>query len=101
MDAETARHAILNGAKFIVSPNFNPSNATLCNRYSISYFPGCMTITECVTALEAGCDIIKLFLASQYEPSFIKAIKGPLLNIHIMPKGGIGIHNMNDWVVTP
>ena len=56
-----------------------------------------MTITECVTALEAGCDIVKLFPASQYEPSFIKAIQGPLPNIHIMPTGGIGIHNMNDF----
>lgn len=98
LDAETARHAILNGAKFIVSPNFNPSIATLCNRYSIPYFPGCMTITECVTALEAGCDIVKLFPASQYEPSFLKAVQGPLPNIQIMPTGGIGIHNMNDWL---
>ena len=98
LDSETARHAILNGAKFIVSPNFNSAIATLCNRYSTPYFPGCMTITECVNALESGCDILKIFPASQVEPSFIKAIQGPLPNVQMMPTGGINMNNMNDWL---
>lgn len=98
LDTETARHAILNGAKFIVSPSFNPAIATICNRYSIAYLPGCMTIKEIVAALDGGSDIIKLFPANQFEPSFIKSIKGPLPNVTIMPTGGVGLENMNEWL---
>ena len=98
LDEETARHAILNGAKFVVSPSYNGAIAKLCNRYSIPYLPGCMTITEMVTALEGGSDIIKLFPGNQFEPSFIKTVKGPLPNITIMPTGGVGLANMNEWL---
>ena len=98
LDAETARHAILNGAKFVVSPSFNTEIAAICNRYSIPYLPGCMTIKEIVAALEGGSDIVKLFPANQFEPSFIKSVKGPLPNVTIMPTGGVGLENMNDWL---
>ena len=98
LDAETARHAILNGAKFIVSPSYNGDIAIICNRYSVPYLPGCLTIKEMVTALEGGSDIIKLFPASQFEPSFIKSVKGPLPNVTIMPTGGVGLANMHEWL---
>ncbi len=98
LDPETARHAILAGAKFIVSPHLNKEVATVCNRYSIPYLPGCMTIREMVTALEAGCDVLKLFPANNFEPSFIKSVQGPLPNVQIMPTGGINLDNMQDWI---
>lgn len=98
LDSETARHAILAGAKFIVSPHFNPDVAVVCNRYSIPYYPGCMTISEMVMALEAGCDVLKLFPANNFEPSFINAVNGPLPQVKIMPTGGINLDNMNDWL---
>jgi 2-dehydro-3-deoxyphosphogluconate aldolase / (4S)-4-hydroxy-2-oxoglutarate aldolase len=98
LDSETARHAILAGAAFIVSPHFNPEIATVCNRYSIPYLPGCMSIKEMVTALEHGCDILKLFPAGHFNPSFISSVKGPLPNVQIMPTGGINQENMKDWL---
>lgn len=98
LDAETARHAILHGAKFVVSPSFSPEIATLCNRYSIPYLPGCMTIKEMVHALESGCDLVKLFPANHFTPSFIKSVNGPLPNVEIMPTGGIDANNMCDWL---
>ena len=36
LDAETARAAILAGARFIVSPAFSESTVRLCNRYGIA-----------------------------------------------------------------
>ena len=98
LDSETARHAILNGAKFIVSPSFNDSIAKTCNRYTVPYFPGCMTIKEMVTALEAGCDVLKLFPADQFNPSFIRSVKGPLPQVELMPTGGINADNMKEWL---
>jgi len=60
--------------------------------------PGCMTITEMVTAMESGCDIIKMFPGSAFGPSFIKAVKAPLPQINIMPTGGVSIENVDQWI---
>ncbi|MFD1864389.1 bifunctional 2-keto-4-hydroxyglutarate aldolase/2-keto-3-deoxy-6-phosphogluconate aldolase [Planococcus chinensis] len=98
LDAETARHALLHGAKFVVSPHFDAEIAVMCNRYNVPYLPGCMTIKEMVQASEAGCDILKLFPANGFEPSFIGSVNGPLPNVRIMPTGGININNMNAWL---
>ncbi|MEH6946645.1 bifunctional 2-keto-4-hydroxyglutarate aldolase/2-keto-3-deoxy-6-phosphogluconate aldolase [Bacillus sp. JJ634] len=98
LDSETARHAILAGARFIVSPYFAENVAVLCNRYGIPYMPGCMTIREMAMALEAGCDVLKLFPANHFEPSFIKSVNGPLPNVRIMPTGGINLDNMKEWL---
>ncbi|AXI28776.1 bifunctional 2-keto-4-hydroxyglutarate aldolase/2-keto-3-deoxy-6-phosphogluconate aldolase [Priestia megaterium] len=98
LDSETARHAILNGAKFIVSTHFVEDVAKLCNRYGIPYMPGCMSIREMASALELGCDILKLFPAGHFDPSFIKAVNGPLPNVKIMPTGGINLNNIEEWL---
>lgn len=98
LDPQTARHAILHGAKFIVGPHLNEEVAKICNRYTIPYFPGCMTIQEIVSALECGCELIKLFPANHFNPSFIKSVKGPLPHVKIMPTGGINADNINQWL---
>ncbi|MBI9015586.1 MAG: bifunctional 2-keto-4-hydroxyglutarate aldolase/2-keto-3-deoxy-6-phosphogluconate aldolase [Clostridiales bacterium] len=97
MDSETARIAILNGAKYIVSPHFDEAIAKCCNRYSVPYMAGCMTIKEIVTAMEAGVDIVKLFPGSAFGPNYIKAVKGPIPNVNIMPTGGVSIDNVDEW----
>lgn len=98
LDAETARTAILAGAEYIVSPGFDLESAKLCNRYQVPYMPGCMTITEMIHAMEAGCDIIKLFPGSLPGPSYVKAVKGPLPQINIMPTGGVNLNNVGEWI---
>lgn len=98
LDSETARLAILNGSKYIVSPHFEESIAKCCNRYSIPYMPGCLTIKEIVSALEYGVDIIKLFPGSAFGSGFIKSIKGPLPHVNIMPTGGVDIDNVDLWI---
>ncbi|MBQ8338507.1 MAG: bifunctional 2-keto-4-hydroxyglutarate aldolase/2-keto-3-deoxy-6-phosphogluconate aldolase, partial [Oscillospiraceae bacterium] len=89
LDSETARIAILSGANYIVSPGFNLASAKLCGRYQVPYMPGCMTITEVITAMEAGADICKIFPADLFGPTIIKDIKGPLPQAKLMPTGGV------------
>lgn len=98
LDSETARIAILAGARYIVSPSFDESTAKLCNRYQIPYMPGCMTITEMVKAMEAGADIIKVFPGSAFGPGFIKAVKGPIPQAVLMPTGGVDLDNAGEWI---
>lgn len=98
LDSETARIAILSGANYVVSPSFNLECAKLCNRYRVPYIPGCMTITEVITAMEAGADIIKIFPADLFGPKIIKDIKGPLPQAKMMPTGGVDVSNVDQWI---
>lgn len=98
LDSETARIAIMAGAKYIVSPGFDIETAKLCNRYQVAYMPGCMTISEMIKAMESGADIIKLFPGNAYGPSFIKSIKAPLPQINVMPTGGVSLENIDQWI---
>ncbi len=98
LDVQTARIAILAGAMFIVSPAFDTETASLCNLYKVPYLPGCMTINDVTNVLRAGTDIVKLFPGQMYDPSFIKAIKGPIPQVDVMPTGGVTLHNMNEWL---
>ncbi|GIN63391.1 bifunctional 2-keto-4-hydroxyglutarate aldolase/2-keto-3-deoxy-6-phosphogluconate aldolase [Robertmurraya siralis] len=98
LDATTARIAILAGAKYIVSPNFDEETAKLCNLYQIPYMPGCMTITEMKKALMAGVDIVKLFPGDTFGPDFVKAVKAPLPQVNIMPTGGVSLENIDQWI---
>ena len=43
----------------------------LCNRYSVAYMPGVQTFTEIVTAMDYGCDVVKLFPASAVGIGFM------------------------------
>lgn len=97
VDEITARLAILNGAKFIVSPAFDKDVAMICNKYQIPYMPGCITPTEVLEALSYGVDVVKLFPGSLTGPSYIKAIHGPIPYVNIMPTGGVSLENLEEW----
>lgn len=98
LDSETARIAILAGANYVVSPGFNAEACKLCNRYRVPYMPGCMTITEVLTAMEAGADVVKIFPADLFGPTIIKDIKGPLPHAKMMPTGGVDVNNVDQWI---
>ncbi len=98
LDAETARAAMLAGAEFFVSPSFNPEMVRLCNRYRKISMPGCITVTEIVTALESGADVIKLFPGSAFGPAIVKALKGPLPQAEFIPTGGVSLENVHEWI---
>lgn len=98
LDAKTAQLAIDAGATYIVSPGFDLETAELCKRLNVPYMPGCLTITEMLTALKAGVEVVKLFPGSAFGPSYVKAVKGPLPHIKIMPTGGVSLDNVHEWI---
>nr|WP_132283351.1 bifunctional 2-keto-4-hydroxyglutarate aldolase/2-keto-3-deoxy-6-phosphogluconate aldolase [Natranaerovirga hydrolytica] len=98
LDSETARIAILAGSEYIVSPGFDLETAKLCNKYQVPYMPGCITITEILTAMEAGADVIKIFPGNMVGPGYIKAVKGPLPQSVLMPTGGVSLDNVDQWI---
>ncbi len=97
LDPETARAAILAGAQFIFSPCFSEETVRLCNRYAVAVVPGVFSPTEAVKALEIGANFVKLFPGDVATPTGLKAIKGPLPQLQIMPTGGVSLANVEDW----
>ena len=97
--SETARHAILNGAEFIIAPNYDEGVAKMCNRYQIPYAPGCTSLTEAVNGLTAGAAFIKAFPISDfYGPKLVKVFKTPIPDMPILASGGINLDNLSQWL---
>ncbi len=91
LDPETARAALLAGAEYIVAPTVNLDVIRLCRRYDKVIMPGAFTPTEVVSAWEAGADVVKVFPADIGGPPFLKALRGPLPQVRLMPTGGVDL----------
>ncbi|MCG8550563.1 MAG: bifunctional 4-hydroxy-2-oxoglutarate aldolase/2-dehydro-3-deoxy-phosphogluconate aldolase [Desulfobacterales bacterium] len=99
LDAETARMAILAGAQFIVAPTIDSETVKVCHRYAKPVIPGAMTPTEILKAWECGSDVVKLFPADLIGgPEFIKAVKGPLDAVELMPSGGVTMETAEGYI---
>jgi 2-dehydro-3-deoxyphosphogluconate aldolase/(4S)-4-hydroxy-2-oxoglutarate aldolase len=98
LDADTARHVILAGAKFVVGPVFRRDVITMAHRYDVAVMPGCFTPTEILDAWESGADVIKVFPATALGPGFFKDVRGPLPQVRMMPTGGVSKDNAGDWI---
>lgn len=98
LDAETARAAILSGARFVVAPTLDIQMIETCRRYGVLVFPGAHTPTEILRAWQAGADMVKVFPACVGGPKFIKAVKAPLPQVDLVPVGGVGIDNVADFI---
>jgi len=92
LDPETARAAILAGAKFILSPIVDAKTIKMARTYGVVNIPGAYTATEIVQAYKTGGDIIKVFPAT--SPDYIKNILGPLPHIPLLPTGGVNLENI-------
>lgn len=98
LDPETARAAILAGAQFIVGPSLNPDVIRLAHRYDKPVMPGGFTPTEIVTAYELGADMVKVFPCSVGGVELIKALKGPLPQVPLVPTGGVDVDNVGEFI---
>jgi 2-dehydro-3-deoxyphosphogluconate aldolase/(4S)-4-hydroxy-2-oxoglutarate aldolase len=91
LDPETARAALLAGAEYIVAPTLNLEVIRLCRRYDKAVLPGAFTPTEVLTAWETGADIVKVFPADVGGPAYLRALRGPLPQVRLMPTGGVDL----------
>ena len=90
--------ALAAGAQFIVTPVCRQDVTERCRAEGIAVFPGAMTPTEIYQAWSFGADMVKIFPADQFGPDYIKAIKGPLPQIKLMPVGGVNPANIGDYI---
>ena len=85
---EQVDRAVNAGAKFIVSPGFDPEIVDYCLSREIPIFPGCVTPSEVAQAVKRGLKVVKFFPAEQYGGvSAIKALAAPYTMVRFMPTG--------------
>jgi 2-dehydro-3-deoxyphosphogluconate aldolase/(4S)-4-hydroxy-2-oxoglutarate aldolase len=99
LDPETARVCMLAGAQFFVTPSLKHSTIEMAKRYSKVICAGALTPTEVLTAWEAGADVVKVFPANAVGgPKYIKALKGPLPHIEMIPTGGVNLETAGEFL---
>ena len=94
---EHIRMALDNGAKFIVSPMFDPSLTEDFVKSGLLSMVGCFTPSEVFQAYKLGADVIKIFPGQLAGPKYIKDLKGPFPDIPVMPTGGVNKDNVAEW----
>ena len=96
---EQVDRAVDAGAKFIVSPGFNPKVVEYCIKKGYPVTPGIMTPTELEMALEFGLDVVKFFPAENAGGlKMIKAMAAPYTKMKFMPTGGINPQNVREYL---
>jgi 2-dehydro-3-deoxyphosphogluconate aldolase/(4S)-4-hydroxy-2-oxoglutarate aldolase len=102
LSMEQCKKAIEMGAKFIVSPGFDPEIVSWCIENNIPVAPGCVTPTEITAALKMGLKVLKFFPANVYGGlNAMKNLAAPFVGIKFMPTGGINSSNIREYIDAP
>ena len=99
INAEQCEAALAAGAQFIVSPGLSVAVANICKERNVPYYPGCVTPTEIMAALELGITTVKFFPANVYGGlKAMKALAGPFPQIKFIPTGGVDRSNIDEFL---
>jgi 2-dehydro-3-deoxyphosphogluconate aldolase/(4S)-4-hydroxy-2-oxoglutarate aldolase len=99
LTTEQVDRAAAAGAKFIVSPGFNPEVVKHCLKIGLPVVPGVCTPGEMEQAIALGLKAVKFFPAEQSGGiSFIRAVSAPYSMLRFIPTGGISAGNLNDYL---
>ena len=99
LTTEQVDKAVESGAKFIVSPGFDPEIVDYCIEKNIPVFPGCISPSEVAQAVKRGLKIVKFFPAEQAGGlAMIKAMAAPYNMLKFMPTGGINTKNLKEYL---
>ncbi len=99
LDPDTARRCFDAGAQFLVSPGLSLETLALAVRENKLMIAGALTPTEIITAWNAGADLVKVFPCGQVGGAkYIKALKGPLPHIPLVPTGGVNLETAADFI---
>ncbi|HOX86132.1 MAG TPA: bifunctional 4-hydroxy-2-oxoglutarate aldolase/2-dehydro-3-deoxy-phosphogluconate aldolase [bacterium] len=99
LNVEQVRIAVDSGARFIVSPGFNPKVVSYCLENTIPITPGIATPTDIEQALGFGLQVVKFFPAEAFGGlKTLKAISAPYGAMRFIPTGGISAANLRDYL---
>ena len=90
------------GARFIVSPGFSAAVVQRAQHHGLPVFPGAVTPTEIMAALDLGLTTLKFFPANIYGgPAALKALGAPFPQVRFIPTGGVSADNLGTYLTLP
>jgi 2-dehydro-3-deoxyphosphogluconate aldolase/(4S)-4-hydroxy-2-oxoglutarate aldolase len=98
MDVESASDALEAGATFLVSPHTDPDIVSFARSRRVPIMTGALTPTEIAHAWDLGVSAVKVFPASLGGPSYLRAIRGPLSDVALVPTGGVDAGNAREFL---
>ena len=99
---EQVDRAVSAGAKYIISPGFDPEIVAYCVERDILIIPGCASPGDVSMAARMGLEAVKFFPAEAAGGvKMLRALAGPFPNMRFMPTGGIGPENLRDYLAFP
>jgi 2-dehydro-3-deoxyphosphogluconate aldolase/(4S)-4-hydroxy-2-oxoglutarate aldolase len=99
LDAQAARQCFDAGAEFLVTPGLDLGTVKAANQAGKLIMAGALTPTEVITAWKSGADFVKVFPASAVGgASYLKALRGPLPQIPLVPTGGVNLNTAADFL---
>jgi len=99
LNEEMARKCADAGAQFLVSPGFNAPTVAVAQTLDLLVMAGALTPTEVMTAWDSGADFVKVFPCGNLGgPSYIRALKGPLPEVPLVPTGGVNLDTAADYI---
>ena len=99
INEKQCKDALKAGATFIVSPGLSVGVAKVCKKKNIPYYPGCVTPTEIMQALELGITTVKFFPANVYGGlTALKALSAPFPQVKFIPTGGVDRSNIDEFL---
>ncbi len=99
LNEKSCEEALAAGARFIVSPGLSREVACCCKQRGVPYYPGCVTPTEIMQALELGITTVKFFPASLHGGlAGMKALSAPFPALRFFPTGGITRANEQEYL---
>lgn len=99
INAKQCKEALKAGAQFIVSPGLSADVAKICQKNNIPYYPGCVTPTEIMQALDLGITTVKFFPANVYGGlKALKALSAPFPQVKFIPTGGVDRSNIDEFL---
>ena len=98
LNMDQCRRALDAGARFIVSPGYNPELVDFCVKENVVVLPGCVNASDMTRAFNAGLEVVKFFPAEQSGGvGFLKAL-APVIPLKFMPTGGVNTKNLMDYL---
>lgn len=99
ISVDQVNDAFYAGAKYIVTPSFNPKVVDRCIELGIPVFPGCSNPSDIEQAYERGLRVVKFFPAELLGGvKMLKALSGPYPFMKFIPTGGINADNLNSYL---
>jgi 2-dehydro-3-deoxyphosphogluconate aldolase/(4S)-4-hydroxy-2-oxoglutarate aldolase len=101
---DNVRQAVDAGAQFGVSPGFSETVSQTAREAKLPLFPGVITPTEIMRAMELGWKHLKFFPAETFGGiNALKALIGPFghTGVKFIPTGGINAATLSNYLAIP